>query len=217
MTILVTSPNYDDTTGYLYDYTKELINFAQSKGKKIFNLEMPRLKRKEFESMIAQHNPKLVLLNGHGDESTIYGDKISGNEEPLVKENENHAVLNNKLIYARSCWSAQSLGKSIVKNGGCFIGYITPFSFWIDTRWSTNPLRDETAKLFLSPSNELSKSLIKGNTANESAKKFEELSKKTMLRLLSERSEPGTMQKIESLWTNMVGQKVIGEGNMCYS
>ncbi len=199
MTILVTSPNYDDTTGYLHHYTKELIDFAQSKGKRIFNLERPKLKRREFESMIIQHNPKLILLNGHGNESTIYGDKISGTEEALVKENENHTILNNKLIYARSCWSAQSLGKSIVKNGGCFIGYTTPFSFWIDTRWSTNPLHDETARLFLSLSNALSKSLIKGNTVNEALKRSKQNLKDHFVKALSENN----MNAVRFLWWDL--------------
>ena len=217
MTILITDPNYDDTTGYLHYYTKEIIEFVKNKGFDLIHLERPRLKKEEVSKLISMKKPFLLLFNGHGDGKTIYGDKINKIEEPLIKENSNHHLLENKLIYARSCYAALSLGKSAVKKGGCFIGYNAPFKFWIDITWCSNPSKDKLASLFLIPSNELMKSLIKGNPANKAAEKFCSISKKTILRLLAKEDEPGVLQAIKVLWSNMTGQVVLGDEHIRYS
>ena len=149
MKALITLPNYDDATSYLFCYTKEIIDFADQKGIFTIKLSRPRLTKENMEKSIAKQEPKLVLFNAHGDDKTIYGDKIMGEEEYLVKEGENHYLLEGRIIYARACYAAASLGKACTKNSGCFIGYSTPFSFWIDEKWSANPLKDQTARLFL--------------------------------------------------------------------
>ena len=122
-----------------------------------------------------------------------------------------------KLVYARTCWAALSLGRECTKKGnGCFIGYNIPFKFWRDDRWTGNPSKDNTARLFLEPSNILVKSLIKSNTAEEAAGKFDEATKKNILSLLKNKREPGAMTLVMTLWENMQGQAVLGNCEMVY-
>ena len=86
----------------------------------------------------------MVFFNAHGSERAICGDKIMGCEEILVEEGKNHDLLVNRIVYARACWAARSLGRACVVDAkGCFIGYKTPFSFWIDDAWSAKPLNGE--------------------------------------------------------------------------
>lgn len=210
--ILITRPRYDDATNYCFYYAGIVMNEASKRGIDIIDLQRPRLNRAEFTKIIQSKTPSFVFFNAHGDERTIYGDKIDGTEEALIEENKNHQLLNSKLVYARACLAAASLGKAC--KGGCFIGYTVPFSFWNDARWSTKPLHDDLARLFFDPSNLVVESLLKGNTAEEAANKSISLSKKTILKLLKESKEPGATVCIELLWNNMQGLEICGNEKM---
>lgn len=91
-TILVTRPNYDDATGYLFFYAKKVMDSA--KNIKILDLTRPRLTRKNFTNLIHKQKPSMVFFNAHGNEKLIYGDKIGGKEEVLVEEKKNHSLFN---------------------------------------------------------------------------------------------------------------------------
>lgn len=213
-TLLVTRPNYDDATSYLFYYAKQIIDFAAEKNIKFLDLARPRLTKQNFSDLISKQDPLLVFFNAHGDESAIYGDKIKGSEEILIEENENDSLLSKRIVYARACWAAASLGKACVKKGGCFIGYKIPFSFWINEKWSSKPLNDKTAKIFLEPSNLIVISLLKGNTAQEAFNKSLNMSKRNILELLKIKKEPGALPCIRLLWNNIQGQEILGEKNM---
>lgn len=217
MTVITTMPDYDPTTHYLFYYTKELVEYAEKKSIKVLDLKRPHLTRDNFSKIVSKQKPSLFLLNGHGDNCSIYGDKIGGAPEFLVKEDVNHDILEGKLTYARACWAASSLGKKCTQNSGCFIGYNLPFQFWTDATHSANPSRDKTARLFLEPSNALAKSLLKGNSAKDAAELFCTLSKKNILNLLININEPGAMSCIRLLWGNMECQAVLGNANMQFS
>ena len=209
--LLVTRPNYDDATTYLFYYAKKIIDFAEGKNTKVLDLIRPRLTKQNFSDLISKKDPLLVFFNGHGDEKRVYGDKIEEDEEILIEEDRNHTLLTKRIVYARACCAAASLGKACTGNGGCFIGYKTPFSFWIDERWSAKPLNDNTAKLFLEPSNLIVISLLKGNSAQEAFDKSLNMSKKNILRLLRIKEEPGAMASIMLLWSNIEGQDILGD------
>jgi len=213
-TLLVTRPNYDDATGYLFYYAKKVMDYA--KNTKILDLVRPRLTRNNFTNLIQKQDPSLIFFNAHGNERLIYGDKIEGKEEILVEEKKNHFLLTNRITYARACWAAASLGKACITKGGCFIGYKTPFSFWFDERWPTKPSNDNIASLFLEPSNLIVSSLLKGNSAGEAFDKSLTMSKKNILKLLKRREEPGVMASIMLLWNNIQGQDILGDRNLCF-
>ena len=217
MTILITSPDYDEVTSYLKVYTKELVKFAEKNGKRVNFLERPNLTQEKFSQVIKKQQPPLVLLNGHGSDKTIFGDKIAGTEKPLVQEGVNHNLLEGRMTYARACSAGASLGKTIVKKGGCFIGYKNLFQWWTDEKWHGNPAKDKTAQLFLEPTNSLAKALIKGKTAKDAANVFISESKKNILRLLRKGSENGALASVMLLWSNIDAQVVLGDEQMTCS
>ncbi|MBU3896620.1 MAG: hypothetical protein KJ697_01660 [Nanoarchaeota archaeon] len=213
--MLVTRPRYDDATEYLFYYAGLILNESGSRGIPFIDLKRPKLTKNTLTAIVKEKKPELVFFNGHGDEKTIYGDKVEGNEENLVSEGENDWILKSRITYARACNAANSLGKKCAD--GCFIGYNNPFCFWIDDKWSAKPSNDNTAKLFLEPSNVIISSLLKGNTGDESVEKSVQLSKKNMLKLLKDKEEPGAVQSIMLIWNNMEGLSVIGNGNMKFN
>lgn len=210
--ILVTRPKYDDATSYASYYAGLIIKEAEEKGISCIDLKRPRLTRKNFEKIIKNRSPALLFFNAHGDAKTIYGDKTGPDEEALVEEGANHRFLDSKMVYARACWAAASLGKAC--KGGCFIGYQIPFSFWLNEKWSAKPANDNTAKMFFEPSNIVVSSLLKGNTAEEAVKKSSNLTKKTILKLLKEKDEPGATVSAMLLWNNMHGTAIVGNREM---
>ncbi len=217
MKALITMPNYDDATAYLYCYAEELVTFAEERNISISQLQRPRLQRNILEESIRKQNPQLLLFNAHGDERTIYGDKMGKAAEYLIREGENHELLQGRLTYARACSAAASLGRASTQKSGCFIGYNQPFSFWTDTSRTATPLKDKVAQLFLQPSNELAKGLLRGKSAREAADIFINLSRKNTLYLLSKQDEPGALASAMLLWNNMIAQEVLGNDQMSCS
>ena len=215
-TLLVTRPNYDDATGYLSYYANQIIDFAKKKNIKVLDLVRPRLTRKGFSELVSKENPGMIFFNAHGDDKTIYGDKVKGEEEVLVREKDNEEILSGRITYARACWTAASLGKACTSKKGCFIGYNAPFSFWFNEGWSAKPSNDNIAKLFLEPSNLIVLSLLKGNTALEAFDKSVNMSNKSIMRLLRRSEEPGTMASMMILWNNTHSLEILGEESMSF-
>lgn len=213
-TMLVTRPCYDGGTSYLFYYAGLVIKEAGSAGVSVIDLKRPRLTKEKFTEIVWDKSPSLIFFNAHGSEKAIYGDKLGDSEEVLVEEGKNHSLLDSKIVYARACLAAASLGRAC--NGGCFIGYNTPFSFVFDEQWSAKPSNDNIAKLFLEPSNLIVRSLLKGNTAEEAAEKSFNMSKKNMLKLLKEKGEPGGMASMTVLWNNMTRLEVLGNKGMAF-
>jgi hypothetical protein len=89
-----------------------------------------------------------------------------------------------------------------------------PFSFWLNERWSTNPSKDNVARMFFEPSNLIVSSLLKGNTAEEAVGRSKNQAKKTIMKLLREKEEPGSMASVRLLWSNMEGTAIHGNRQM---
>lgn len=118
--------------------------------------------------------------------------------------------MNNRIVYARSCEAASILGKKIVENSqGCFIGYVLPFEFYFNETWIGNPIKDNTARLFLESSNLVPLSLIKGNSTKEAHEKAKKQMLKNMKKVLRTKSKE-SYAIAESLWNNYLGQKLLG-------
>ena len=210
--ILITRPCYDLATSYIFYYAGLIVDEAEDTGVPTIDLKRPRLTQKILTDMIKEKSPGFLFFNAHGNEKTIFGDKIDGREEVLIQEGTNHNLLDGKIIYARACNAAASLGKAC--KDGCFVGYSVRFRFWTDDRWSANPSNDSTAKLFFEPSNLIASSLLRGNTAEESVNKSIIQTKKNILKLLKEQKEPGATASIMLLWNNMTGLEICGNKEM---
>ncbi len=210
MSIIITLPNYDIETSYLSYYSQELIEFAETDGKTIISLKKPQLKKANFKKRVQTNNPSLIIINGHGNPDIIYGDKIDGKEEILITEKEDNTYLLGRVIFARACSAAASLGKKIADDDSCFIGFKVPFVFYANEEYITNPMKDKRAKLFLEPPNDLSKSLIKGRSPEQSVETFNNNCSKNLYRVLSNQKEPGSIALATALWNNMEAIVILG-------
>lgn len=211
--LLVSRPHYDDGTAYLSYYAKKVLKEASKLNisKKDFNGDSAI--NEEISKFIKKKNPKLIFINGHGDEKSLFGQ----GDEILFSIKKDLELLKNRLIYARACHAALNLGKKVVEdNDGCFIGYKLPFSFWIDERHSATPAKDKIANLFLEPSNEVINSLLRGGNARYSDLKSKEMIIKNMREVakMKDKEEPGAMGWLSILWNNYSGQVVLGNENM---
>ncbi len=212
--LLITRPKYDDGTEYLSAYASLVIKEAQKSDVEFKDFEGSHVNKGEIEKYLQSKNPKLLFLNGHGNEDEIFGHK-----DEIIFSVSNINLLKNRLIYARACFSASSFGEKVVKNNsGCFIGYIYPFSFWIDNRWSTKPLNDKVAALYLEPSNEIVLSLLNGSSAKYANQKSKEMMVKNMRKILvmEQRKEPGATLMLQILWDNYEGQRVVGNEKLTF-
>lgn len=71
---LITRPNHDIITSYLYDFSKEMVKTLKSNsGIHVTNLEGSKATRLNVETCLIRENPKLVFLNGHGDRKGVGG------------------------------------------------------------------------------------------------------------------------------------------------
>ena len=206
--ILITRPSYDDGTEYLSYYSSLVIKEAKEKGFLIKDFEGTEVNRKEVLKFLEKKDPSALFINGHGDEENLYGHK-----DKVLLSLRDLGLLRGKMIYARACSAGTVFGKEVTaENGGCFIGYKSPFSFWIDERHSATPHKDNTAKLYLEPSNEVMLSLVKGKTSLEAHNKSKKMMIENMQRMAKwgENNQPGAMNMLQVLWNNFEGQVLHG-------
>jgi len=174
--MIITRPDHDVTTNYLYHWSKPLIS-AAGRRHKVIDLAKKRANASELASIIKKVGPTLIVFNGHGDESTVTG----FDNEPLIKAGKNHGILKGSTVYARSCRSAKILGPRCIRSRcRAYLGYDDDFVFFIEEEKITHPLEDKTAKLFLEPSNHVVISLLKGHSAGDSNSRSKELFKRVI-------------------------------------
>lgn len=207
-TLLITRPNHDPTTDYLCRWSKLIIAKAREKNFVVLDLYGVKATRTTFLSYIQSNKPTLVILNGHGSSKTVSG----YNDESLLSTDDSCDNLIGKVIYARSCNCGNELGRYLIHNDvKVFIGYKSKFIFFRDTTFTTRPLADPIAKLFLEPSNLVAMTLIKGHTAVDAHNRSRRAMGKAVRKLLS--SEASTEERLfaSMLWSNMQGQILLGD------
>lgn len=208
--MLITRPNHDITTDYLYFWSKKLVDFAKEVGFSVIDLSKKRANAREFISVLMKVKPKLIVINGHGNESSVAG----YNNEILLDTGSDLKLLKNKLVYARSCSSAKKLGKKTITEGClAYIGYNDDFVFMINEDKITKPLEDKTAGLFLEPANYLVILLLKGHTVYESNQRSKEKYKQNILRLMTSSATKEEKEIIPFLTRNYLHQVRLGNKN----
>lgn len=212
-TLLITRPDHDITTRYLSAWSKKIIEVAGRKNIQVLDLKRQKASLSELKSRIKKMDPSLVILNGHGSENCVtgYENKI------LVKAGDNEKLLESRIVYAVSCRSAKELGSKSIKAGALtYIGYTGDFIFCHDTRKIARPLDDKTVRLFLEPSNQVSISLIKGNTTQDSTNRSKQFFWRNIQKLLSSEGTAETNQYAKYLWWNMKHQVCLGDQEVCF-
>src|SRR3989338_11612523 len=130
---LITFPNDDVTTYYLFIWEKSVLDYASKKGIDFTKFEGKEAIRPTIEKFLSKVNPRFVIFNGHGDERSISG----FHKKKIIEMNVNEETLKSKIVYSISCRSACELGKSCVNKGAeAFIGYKDDFIFPTDNNKS---------------------------------------------------------------------------------
>lgn len=204
--MLITRPNHDLTTNYLYYWSSKIIEQANKSKEKVIDLKAKRANKKDFTDIIQKTKPLLIVLNGHGDESSVTG----YNNEVLVRVGENENIFKGALVYARSCRCAKKLGPASIKKGAkAFIGYTDDFVFLIDENFVTQPLNDKTAALFLEASNYVVISLLKEHSPLEANNRSKEIFRKTIKKYLTSEIKTKDSELIPYLFWDMNHQKCL--------
>ena len=203
--ILVTRPQYDAGTYYLFHYASLYIKLAESKGYQVLDLDGKRANKKELTSIIKKMNPKLVCFNGHGNYDLIAGD----NGETLVKVNDNESLLAGIIISVLACGSGKNLGLACINNNTlAFIAYKEEFIFYYNNQGTSTPMNDKRAKLFLEPANVIVNSLLKGHTVQAAYEKSQQLYVKNIQKVLASNSSEGYLARY--LFWDMRNQVCLG-------
>lgn len=207
--LIITLPKWDNVTEYLSQFSNQILEEASNREIKYKSLEGKEANKINFEKIVNNLDYNFIVFNGHGSTSSIKGHK----DEIIVEVGSNENLLKGRIVYARACEAGAVLGKSCVENNeGCFIGYNFPFVFWADKTWDSVPQKDETARLFLEPSNMVPISLIKGHTTKEAHIN----SKRHILKNLKKEIKRNTKDApliIEGLLNNYYGQVLLGNKN----
>lgn len=207
---LVTRPNYDPATHYLYYWSECVIDEAVKKHLRILDLKGKAASRENLLSYSQKHRIALILFNAHGSFSKIFGQF----NKVLLDEDSVDIDLSGAIIYARSCNSAVILGQALVDRGvKSFIGYSQEFAICQTTSKISNPIQDSIAKLFLEPSNMIPISLIKGNNVQQSHDKSINMMKKNLYHMLSSDASPEERDSAPYLWRNMKYQTIAGSSD----
>ena len=209
-TLLITRPRHDLITNYLFFWSRYILEKAEDKGFTSLDLSGVKANRKNVESYLAKRNSGLVVLNGHGNRTTIAGDSDS----PLISVGINEEILSGKIVYLRSCEAAQVLGQSCIRKGTkSLIGYKEKFWLGYSGNNTTTPLCDVVAKRFLEPSNLVPISLIKGNSVVESYKKSQKLMSKNILSMMSSEAGQNERDSAPYLYSNKLNQVLLGDSD----
>lgn len=188
MSILITRPRHDYRVSYLFYWGEEILEFAKKNNLRITDFKDDNANKENVEKYLRKQQPRLVVFNGHGDTTAIYGHK----DEPLIVSGENEDLLKSKITYAIACDAAADVGKRIVEKGGdAFIGYENKFCFVHDTSRECTPPKDKLAEPFKNVSNTIVISLLKGNPVGESIDKSKRLTSELIRKYSTSDSEPG--------------------------
>ena len=208
--ILITRPDHDLINTYFYAWTQEVIKYADKHKVKVLDLNKHKASKKLFTSYINKHNPKVVFMNGHGNENCIGGYR----DEVIVESGVNEKLLDDKIVYIRSCNVAAGLGNVCIHEKTlAFIGYTKKYSLGYTPSSMYQPLKDKVAKLFLESSNLIPISIVKGNSVKEAYRKSQDAMFRNLQFMLSTKATKEQKDAAPSLWRNKKYQVVLGNEN----
>ncbi len=166
--MLVTFPDHDITTHYLFKWGESSVGVAEGHGIQVTRLDGPKATKRNLESYLSKFQFNMVFLNGHGEDTIVMGH----DNEPILIAGKNEEKLKQTITYAISCSSAKELGDNAIKSGAlCYIGYDQDFMFTLDENHSTRPLEDKLAAMFLHHTNVFMNALVKGSSVAEAYEK----------------------------------------------
>ena len=208
--LLVTRPNYDSATNYLYHWSLAVIDEAKRKQVPVYDVRGEKATKATFTSYLRSKRPGFLFLNGHGDAFCITGQ----NNDVLLDDTVEKSLVSGSIIYARSCDSGRLLGNTLVKRGvTAFIGYARMFIVGTTRSKITKPLKDELAKLFLEPSNLIPTTILKGHTVGKAHERSKQEMIKNFRKMISSASTFEERYAARWLWSDIRSQVLLGDQN----
>ncbi len=205
--LLITRPEHDITTRYLAKWSEEIIKEAQAKGMGVIDLHRTKANRERVIGVMEKISPRLVVLNGHGSKNSV-----AGHEDEVILESSDKKAVKSKIIFARSCQSAQGLGQKSIANGAnAYLGYKEDFLLAYNPSKISRPLEDKTAKLFLEPSNAVAVSLLKNHSTGYADKKAKDLFRRNVKNLLVKGPSGDDYFTVKYLLWDMTHQVCLGD------
>lgn len=209
--MIITRPNFDNTTNYLFKWSQHILDFAEAARIKLVDISGKKVTKSTLESYIRKIQPTFIMINGHGNNDYVCGH----DNQVLVKKDENEVLFKNSVVYARSCSSAEGLGNACALNQNTtYIGYTGDYWFMFDEDKLFHPLEDQTAKKFLDLSNYIAISLLKGYTANEANRRSKNLMKQQILRMVTSTASTDDQSMLPLMIWNYNHQVCLGDGNV---
>jgi len=205
--VLVTRPNHDLPTKYLYSFSQIIVDLCGNKSIGITDLKSKKASKKNFDRSIKKDDVQFIFINGHGNDDVVTG----YNNKVLI--DKYGPGLKNKVIFARSCRSAKILGKKLVKGGvKAYIGYTKDYYVMMSNDCPKDLVKDKMARLFLEPSNLIAKSIISGDSVKEASNKSKKALVDNIKKVLSS-GDQDRHQVAGYLYHDLKCQKVIGRGS----
>ena len=205
--MIIIRTKHDIQTTYLYYYSEELIKEAKNKGFKIAQIEGEDISEANLRSRINNRKPKFIFFNGHGNNTSLFN-----NKKKEFINTKSADVFSDTVTYTIACSCLEGLGAAAVEKGcNAFIGYKKPFWIARHHKSESRPLEDEVAKPIIECSNVVVKSLIKGNTVNESIRKSHEKATDNILKLIYSK-EPLAHVSLQALFVNDQALDFKGDG-----
>lgn len=208
--LLLTRPEHDYATRYLSAWAQKFFDLAEIKGYSIIDLYRERANREQFESVIKKRIPRLLVINGHGND-----DSVTGHEnKPLLISKVNSSLLEGKITYAISCRSARVLGEEAGRYADtAYIGYREDFILLYLEGYRTRPVEDKLAELFLNPSNLIVTTLLKGHSVKESVLRAQQEFLRNIQNLLTSKTKSDDSSVLRYLVWDMKNLVLQGDAN----
>jgi len=160
--VLLTDPGHDFPTQMLSHWITSAADYMQTLGNiRVVHLQGNDVTHANFHSTVVSHNPRLLLLNGHGSETTMYGHS----DLPILDSNDiAEGQFDDRIIHALACKVGAVLGHDLIANGvSTFIGYKEDFQ----VVHTSGDLNDAVAALYLDPAFSVPRSLAEGKSTQD--------------------------------------------------
>jgi hypothetical protein len=152
-TILVVTSPVDQPTRYAYHYWKRYARTPAQNGHEVIILKNTSLAT--FKTVLAQYNPNLVILDGHGgskgveiNKHVILGVEGYDPELGLTIHGTNTHLMEGRMVYCATCNTGKELAFRLIDAGAVAVAaYREPFIF-LSEEHAQNPLRDKIAYPF---------------------------------------------------------------------
>ena len=158
--LLVTRPYHDINTEYLHSFAKGILKLVRTtKDIHATDLEGGKATRNQVEKCLANENPGLVFLNGHGNRLVI-----CGHRDEVIIDKSNINLTKGRIVYALACDCLEELGVLAVQSGTeAFVGYRARFMIVKDSSRDTVPDKDKNVLPFKRACSTLINALVFSN------------------------------------------------------